>query len=195
MRQFETIEEGIMTNDPLRDCPDDELERRVADLESEEWFGVLKRLKPRAASDLYSIGFEAGKQSINPTLTSFWLHARTAICSSVVSVAATLLFFVTLPEGASNEADSAASTEVTAQLESPSVEIKDAAKHAGQSTTPMVNDVFAELPNSWRDRLQTAELNVPSRSDSQHVVDIEPSRLRYAFQRRQLIENLQGSIQ
>jgi len=195
-----------MNNDPLNDCADDELERRIAKLESEEWLGALKGLKPAAGVDLYAIGFEAGKQSVSasnqttkPSVVSVWLHTRTAMFSSVVSVAATLLLLVTLPDGANRQKIEPAPAEVAAQLESTTVAVENAPKNTPESsfksTVPALNDVLAGVPSSWRDRLKSVELKVSEKSNSQHVVDVEPSRLRYAFQRRQLIEGLRGTIQ
>ena len=203
-----------MNDVPRKDDSDDELERRVAALESEEWLGALKGLKPAVGVDLYAIGFAAGKLAVlssnktaEPSVSSVWLHARTALCSSAVSIAATLLLLVTLPEGASRQAIAPIQSDVTAQLETSAVVIENVAENTPenmpenmpentvQSTMPVGTDVLAGMPVSWRARLQNVELKVAGENNLQFVADIDSSRLRYAFQRRQLMESLRGAIQ
>ena len=208
-----------MNDVPRKDGSDDELERRVAALESEEWLGALKGLKPAVGVDLYTIGFAAGMQAVlssnqtaEPLVSSVWLHTRTALCSSAVSIAATLLLLVALPHGASRQAIPTIQADVTAQLETTAVVIENtagtvaentAAKNTPektpektvQSTMPVVTDILAGMPLSWRERLQNVELKVAGENDLQFVADVDSSRLRYAFQRRQLLESLRGAIQ
>ena len=195
-----------MNDVPRKDDSDDELERRVAALESEEWLGALKGLKPAVGVDLYAIGFAAGKLAVlssnktaEPSVSSVWLHARTALCSSAVSIAATLLLLVTLPEVASRQAIAPIQSDVTAQLETSAVVIENVAENMPentvQSTMPVGTDVLAGMPVSWRARLQNVELKVAGENNLQFVADIDSSRLRYAFQRRQLMESLRGAIQ
>ena len=204
-----------MNDVPRKDDSDDELERRVAALESEEWLGALKGLKPAVGVDLYAIGFAAGKLAVlssnktaEPSVSSVWLHARTALCSSAVSIAATLLLLVTLPEGASRQAIAPIQSDVTAQLETTAVVLEKVAENTAakktpdntpentvQSTMPVGTDVLAGMPVSWRERLQNVELKVAGENDLKFVADVDSSRLRYAFQRRQLLESLRGAIQ
>lgn len=210
MHWIETDAEKIMNDVPRKDDSDDELERRVAALESEEWLGALKGLKPAVGVDLYAIGFAAGKLAVlssnktaEPSVSSVWLHARTALCSSAVSIAATLLLLVTLPEGASRQAIAPIQSDVTAQLETSAVVIENVAENTPenmpentvQSTMPVGTDVLAGMPVSWRARLQNVERKVADENDLQFVADVDSSRLRYAFQRRKLMESLRGAVQ
>ena len=189
---------------------DDELERRIAALESDEWLVALKGLKPIQGVDLYAIGFEAGKQSNSDSAKSVrsantsGLHARTALISSMASVAATLLMVFALQERASRQEIGPGKNEVVQQIDQSMGEVELAPQLAAesvsqsssiQSSDASFNDVLAGVPSIWRDRLQDAELKVPNSDNSNRVVDVEPRRLRYAFQRRQLIENLGETIQ
>ena len=188
MHWIETDAEKIMNDVPRKDDSDDELERRVAALESEEWLGALKGLKPAVGVDLYAIGFAAGKLAVlssnktaEPSVSSVWLHARTALCSAAVSIAATLLLLVTLPEGASRQAIAPIQSDVTAQLETSAVVIENVAENTPenmpentvQSTMPVGTDVLAGMPVSWRARLQNVERKVADENDLQFVADVD----------------------
>ncbi len=193
---------------------DDELERRIDALESEDWLGALKELKPSQSVDLYAIGFEAGKQA---ALVSHpkarpqdkpWFHVPTALSASVVSIAATLLITFALRESADERLVSPGTSEVAVKVNQPQIEtetspppsVEKETQPSVQEPAASFNDALAELPSRWRERLQVSEIQInelqaANGEDSKRVVDVEPSRLRYAFQRKQLIENLRETIQ
>jgi hypothetical protein len=187
----------------------DDLERRIASLESEEWLSALKEYKPVQGVDLYAIGFEAGKQAalvshqaVNST-NSGWLPARTALISAVVSVAATALLMLALQRGTLQQVADLGTSEVAIKTDQPMNKLERAPTLSAkiesqpdvQEPAPFINDVLAELPSKWRDRMQGMEVQVAYGNDSNRVADVEPRRLRLAFQRRQLIENLGETIQ
>jgi hypothetical protein len=187
----------------------DDLERRIASLESEEWLSALKEYKPVQGVDLYAIGFEAGKQAVlvshqavNST-NSGWLPARTALISAVVSVAATALLMLALQRGTLQQVADLGTSEVAIKTDqpmnklelAPTLSAKIESQPDVQEPAPFINDVLAELPSKWRDRMQGMEVQVAYGNDSNRVADVEPRRLRLAFQRRQLIENLGETIQ
>jgi len=200
-----------MSNEPPVGRGDDELALRIAAYESEEWLGALKGLKPLQGVDLYAIGFEAGQQAAlvshqaSSSANMRWFHARTALISSVASVAATvlLMFVFALQDVAIQQVISPGTSAVAEQTDQPvnklermptlSAEIES--QPNVQEPDPSINDVLAELPSRWRDRMQVMEVQVANNDDSSRVVDVEPRRLRLAFQRRQLIENLGETIQ
>jgi hypothetical protein len=194
-----------MSNEPPIGDSEDELERRIAALESEEWLGALKGLKPVQSVDLYAIGFEAGKQAILVSNQSMklantgWFQLRTALISSVASVAATVLVMFALPKNADRQSISPGIAEAAEQGNLLTNEFDRAvtrtAENEAQSNNPSFDDALAEVLSIWRERLQGIAIKVPNSDDSKRVVDVEPSRLRYAFQRRQLIENLGEIIQ
>jgi hypothetical protein len=198
-----------MSNEPSVGRGDDELARQIAAYESEEWLGALKELRPVQGVDLYAIGFEAGKQAalgLHPPISARslrWFHARTALFSSMASVAATVLLMFALQDGALQQVAPPGTSEVAEQTDQPLNKLGLAPTLSAENETqpnlqepdPSIKDVLAELPNRWRERMQGMEVQVVNSEDSHHVVDIEPRRLRLAFQRRQLIENLGETIQ
>ncbi|MDX1925034.1 MAG: hypothetical protein SFV81_00870 [Pirellulaceae bacterium] len=203
-----------MSNEPSVGRGDDELARRIAAYESEEWLGALKELKPVQGVDLYAIGFEAGKQAAlvlhlaNNAPSLGWFHPRTAWLSSMASVAATVLLMFALQDGALQDVAiqrvaPSGTSEMAEQTDPPvndselvpTLSAENEPRPNLQEPDPAIKDVLAELPSKWRDRMEGMEVQVANSEDSNHVVDVEPRRLRLAFQRRQLIENLGETIQ
>lgn len=81
-----------MNDDPLEHMSDDELSERIDQLESRLWLKDLQGLQPQVNGQyLFALGFAAGQQVSNTSRSGVWRTARTAVLSSLVSLAASIL--------------------------------------------------------------------------------------------------------
>lgn len=81
-----------MNDDPSGHMSDDELSERIDQLESRAWLKDLRGLQPNVeGQDLFALGFAAGLQAVATPRSAVSRTARTAVVSSLVSLAAAIL--------------------------------------------------------------------------------------------------------